>query len=68
MSYIVVDVESDGPVPHLFSMVCFAAVVVDPSLSRTFYGKTKPISENYNKEALAISGFSRADHLGFEDP
>lgn len=68
MSYIVVDVESDGPIPGKFSMVCFGAVVVEPSLSRTFYGKTKPISSDWNPEALAVSGFSREDHEGFEEP
>ena len=43
MSYIIVDVESDGPIPHQYSMVCFGAVVLEPTLSKTFYGKTKPI-------------------------
>lgn len=68
MSYIVVDVESDGPIPHKYSMVCFGAVVVDPSLSKTFYGKVKPISETYIEEALKVSGFTRQDHEGFDDP
>lgn len=68
MSLIVVDVEADGEVPHLYSMVCFGAVVVEPSLSKTFYGETKPISDNYVPEALAISGFSREQHLQFTDP
>jgi hypothetical protein len=68
MSYIVVDVESDGPIPYRYSMVCFGAVVVEPSLSKTFYGKLKPISEQYNPEALSISGFTRKDHEGFDNP
>lgn len=63
------DVESDGPVPHLYSMVCFGAVVVESSgLSKKFYGKTKPISEKWDPEALAISGFSREQHEAFDDP
>ena len=37
MSYIVVDVESDGPAPGIYSMVCFGAIVVEPTLSKTFY-------------------------------
>ena len=45
MSYIIVDVESDGPIPHQYSMVCFGAVVLEPTLTKTFYGKTKPVSE-----------------------
>lgn len=68
MSYIVVDVESDGPIPHRFSMVCFGAVIVEPTLSRTFYGKTKPISIEWNPEALAISGFTREQHETFDNP
>ncbi len=27
MSYVIVDVEADGPIPGEFSMVCFGAVV-----------------------------------------
>ena len=68
MSYFVVDIEADGPAPGLFSMVCFGAVVVEPSLSKTFYGQTKPITDAYIPEALAISGFSREEHLKFDDP
>jgi hypothetical protein len=67
MSYIVVDVESDGPSPANSSMVCFGAVLVE-NLDFTFYGRTKPISENWEASALAISGFSREKHLTFEDP
>ncbi len=68
MPYIMVDIESDGPIPGDFSMVCFGAVIVEPGLSRTFYGKLKPISEKFNPEALAISGFSREEHLTFDPP
>lgn len=45
MSYIVVDVEADGEIPYKFSMVPFGAVIVESSLSKTFYGEVKPISE-----------------------
>lgn len=68
MSYIVVDVEADGEIPYKFSMVSFGAVIVEPSLSKTFYGEVKPISEKWNPEALAVSGFSREQHLAFNDP
>lgn len=68
MSYIMVDVESDGPIPHKYSMVSFGAIIVEPSLSRTFYGKTKPMSDVWIPEALAVSGISREQHLGFDDP
>ena len=68
MSLVVVDIESDGPIPHKYSMVCFGAVVVEPSLSKTFYGKTRPISDEWKPDALAISGFSREEHLTFDEP
>lgn len=68
MSLYVVDVESDGPIPGDYSMVCFGAIRVDLDLKCTFYGKTKPISDKWNPEALAISGFSREQHLTFDDP
>lgn len=68
MSLIVVDVEADGAIPYKYSMVCFGAVVVEPGLSKTFYGETKPISDEWNAEALAISGFSREEHLTFDEP
>ncbi len=68
MSLIVVDVESDGPIPNKFSMVCFGAVIVEPTLSKTFYGKTKPVSDLWIPEALSISGISREEHQTFDDP
>lgn len=68
MSLIVVDVESDGEIPHKYSMVCFGAVIVEPSLSKTFYGQTKPISKLWNPESLAISGFTRDQHENFDEP
>ena len=67
-TWFVVDVESDGPIPPIYSMVCFGAVKVDENLGTTFLGKTKPISEKFNPEALAISGYSREQHLTFDDP
>jgi hypothetical protein len=68
MSCIVVDVEADGPVPGTYSMVCLGAVIAEPSLAKTFYGRTRPISEAWLPEALAISGFRREEHLLFDDP
>mgnify|MGYP000712036807 CR=1 FL=1 len=68
MSLISVDCESDGPIPHKYSMVCFGAVIVEPTLSKTFYGQTRPISKEWIPDALAISGFTREEHLKFDDP
>lgn len=63
-----VDVESDGPIPGDYSMVCFGAVIVDKDLNETFYGKLKPISDNYIPGALEVSGFTREETLYFNDP
>jgi hypothetical protein len=71
MSYIVVDIEADGEFPETntgYSMVCLGACVVEPSLTKTFYGQTKPISNLYKPDSLAISGFSREEHEKFDDP
>lgn len=68
MSYIMVDVESDGPIPGDYSMVCFGAVLVVGDLSRTFYGQLKPVSEKWIPEALAVSGFTREQTMQFGEP
>ncbi|MDX2093359.1 MAG: 3'-5' exoribonuclease [Kofleriaceae bacterium] len=68
MTYVMVDIESDGPIPGDYSMICFGAVIVEPSLERTFYGRLKPISEKWIPEALAVSGFTREQTLAFDDP
>jgi DNA polymerase III alpha subunit (gram-positive type) len=68
MPYVMVDIESDGPIPGDYSMVCFGAVIVEPGLQRTFYGKLRPISDKFIADALAVSGFSREATIEFDDP
>ena len=68
MTYFMVDIESDGPIPGDYSMICLGAVIVEPDLSRTFYGKIKPISEKWIPEALQVSGFTREEAFAFDDP
>lgn len=68
MSYIVVDVESDGPCPGKYSMTEFGAVVVKQGLINTFHGKVRPISDEWLPEALAISGKSREEVMKFPEP
>ena len=53
MTYIMVDIEADGPIPGDYSMVCFGAIVVEPTLERTFYGKLRPVSEKWVPEAFS---------------
>ena len=47
MAYVMVDLESDGPIPGDYSMICFGAVLVKQGLQQTFYGRLKPISERW---------------------
>jgi hypothetical protein len=63
-----VDIEADGPIPGDYSMVCLGAVIVEPALDRTFRAQLKPISERWDPDALAVSGFSREETLKFDDP
>ena len=68
MSYIMVDIEADGPIPGDYSMISLGAVVVDEQLDKTFYGQLKPISDNYIEDALKVSGQSREETMTFDDP
>lgn len=68
MGFIMVDVETDGPIPGDYSMISFGAVLVDESLDKIFYGQLKPISEKFIPEVLAVSGHSREETLGFDEP
>lgn len=67
-NYVVVDVESDGPIIGVHSIVCFGAVLVKEGLETTFYGECKPLTEYYEPKALAVSGISREKHLTFPSP
>lgn len=68
MSYVMVDIEADGPIPGDYSMICFGAVIVEPSLLKTFYGQLRPISARWVPEALAVSGFTREQTMEFPEP
>ncbi|MGI0494687.1 exonuclease domain-containing protein [Alkalinema pantanalense CENA528] len=68
MSYVMVDVETDGPIPGDYSMVSLGAIVVEPSLSQTFYAELRPISDRWIPEALQVSQFTREATLLFEEP
>lgn len=68
MPLIMVDVEADGPIPGDYSMVSFGAVLVEPTLSKTFYGQLRPISVRWVPDALKVSGHSRDECMKFDDP
>ena len=70
--YFSVDVEADGPIPGPYSMVSFGAAVagvrdgaftpLDPSRT-TFYRELRPISDDFDPGALAVSGLERQSLL-----
>jgi hypothetical protein len=55
--------ESDGPIPAEFSMVCFGAVLFDDRLDQSFYGKVRPYlpdigpTSTYQELCMAIETF-----------
>lgn len=70
--YFSVDVEADGPIPLVHSMLSLGACVAgtfdgrrfdrhDPSAA-TFYAELKPVSDEVDAAALAVSGLDR-EHL-----
>ena len=70
--YFSADVETDGPIPGPYSMLSFALVYAgrfdgttfdQPSAyNETFYRELRPISDEFQPEALAVNGLDR-DHL-----
>jgi hypothetical protein len=64
MSYV----EADGPIPGDYSMLSIGAIIVEPGLTKTFYGDLRPISEKWVPESLQVCGFSREQTLQFAEP
>ncbi len=59
-----VDVETDGPIPGDYSMIAIGAVVVEPSLDRTFLRYVRPLPDAwFQPEALTVGGFTRDETL-----
>lgn len=63
-----VDIKSDGPAPGLFSMISFGVVRVDATLDTVFKGRCCPISDQWDPESLAVTGFTRTQTYTFPDP
>lgn len=67
-TWVMVDVETDGPIPGDYSMLLVGAVIVEPSLGRSFLGRLKPISERWEPSALKMNSLTREETLAFPDP
>lgn len=67
--YFSADVETDGPIPGPYSMLSFGLVYAGAfdgkcfdrpqQYSETFYRELKPISPNFQEEALRVNGLDR---------
>jgi DNA polymerase III epsilon subunit-like protein len=72
MSFFMVDVEANGPIPGTdeYSMIEVGAVLIDndKKLDSTFYRTLSPISDNYNQGALDVTGHTHEETLDFGDP
>ena len=66
--HVVIDAEYDGPVPGLYSMVSFGAVIAEPGLSRKFYAELHPVTDQYDPAALQAIGLTREQTLKYPDP
>ncbi len=53
-----VDIEADGPIPGVNSMLSLGAARVD-GVGPDFYVELRPVSDQYVTEALAVSGLDR---------
>lgn len=65
---IAVDVEADGPVPHLYSMISLGAVVVEPGLARTFYAQMMPSGLFVDLRAEAIGRAGWREDVATDSP
>lgn len=71
MSWFSIDVEADGPIPGDYSMIEIGAVLVDVGsgdLGRRFSANLRPISDRFLPAALAVTGYTREQTMGFDDP
>jgi DNA polymerase III epsilon subunit-like protein len=68
--WVSIDIEADGPCPHLYSMIEIGAVIIndDNTIGKRFHGRLCPISDIWDPEALAISGYSREETTAFMYP
>ncbi len=55
--FISVDVETSGPIPGMYDLLSIGACIIDKP-NKTFYCELKPVSNNADPEALAVTGFS----------
>lgn len=68
MSWYSLDVESNAQSPAVGSLISVGLVKITDKLDETFYATMKPITDRYQSDALAVSGFTWEETTKFEDP
>lgn len=70
MSWFMVDVETDGPCPGLFSMIDIGVVLIDDggNLDITFRSELKPMTNRWEDDALKVSNRTREQTMLYPDP
>ncbi|MBI3760784.1 MAG: 3'-5' exonuclease [Chloroflexi bacterium] len=59
-TYLSVDVEASGPIPGEYSLLSLGACLVG-NTAETFYVELRPITNNYIRSAVEVSGLSLAE-------
>lgn len=65
--HVVVDIETNGSVPPIYSMISLGAVHHE-NPTNTFYAEMHPISPNFIPKAYEVNGFSHDQVQYFEEP
>jgi DNA polymerase III epsilon subunit-like protein len=65
-----VDIESDGPAPGIYSMIEIGIIKMQQDLQHApvFHRKLRPISDNFVPSALEVTGYTREETMEFKDP
>jgi hypothetical protein len=71
MSYFMIDVEVDGPIPGDYSMIELGAILVRSPLEEapTFHARLRPLPDaDWDDEALKVTGWKRGETQLFDWP
>ena len=67
MSWIMVDVEADGPCPGIYSMIEIGAVLIEEGEKLSFHSKIRPVTDRWVDDALAVTGYTRIGTMTLEE-
>jgi len=69
MSWFMVDVEANGPIPGDYSMTEVGVIRMDENLDMSFHGKLRPLpGAMWQEEAYKVVGYDHKTAMTFPDP